>query len=139
MNFPISKIRVFFYRLRGSKIEKHVAIAPLVFMEEGYPELITIRENTSIGPLTTIVTHHTIFSHSKQTSTPYNAPVVIGKNCYIGSGVIILPGVTIGDNSIIAAGSVVTKSIPNDSVAMGVPAKVIGSREEWSRNHLVSK
>ena len=55
----------------------------------------------------------------------YPMPVVIGKNVWIGSNVTIVPGVTIGDNSVIAAGAVVSKDIPADSVAVGCPARVI--------------
>lgn len=54
-----------------------------------------------------------------------NAPIVIGKNCWIGQNVRIQRGVTIGDNSIIAANSVVTKSVPANSIAGGNPAKVL--------------
>lgn len=53
------------------------------------------------------------------------APVVIGKNVWIGGGVIILPGVTIGDNVVIGAGSVVTKDIPSDTIAYGNPCRVV--------------
>lgn len=53
------------------------------------------------------------------------APVVIGKNCWIGGGAIILPGVTIGDNVTIGAGSVVTHDIPANSVAYGNPCRVV--------------
>ena len=52
------------------------------------------------------------------------APVIIGKNVWIGGGTIILPGVTIGDNTVIGAGSVVTKDIPADTIAYGNPCKV---------------
>jgi maltose O-acetyltransferase len=55
----------------------------------------------------------------------YALPVKIGDNVWIGGGVIILPGVTIGKNSVIGAGSVVTRSIPENSVAFGNPCKVI--------------
>lgn len=55
------------------------------------------------------------------------SPVKIGKNVWIGSNSTILPGVTIGDNAIIGAGSVVTKDIPADMIAVGNPAKVIRS------------
>jgi acetyltransferase-like isoleucine patch superfamily enzyme len=54
-------------------------------------------------------------------------PIVLKKGCWIGGNVILLPGVTIGENSIVGAGSVVTKSIPDRVVAVGVPAKVIKS------------
>ena len=55
----------------------------------------------------------------------YALPVVIEDNCWIGGGVIILPGVTIGKGSVIGAGSVVTKNIPENSVAVGNPCRVI--------------
>jgi acetyltransferase-like isoleucine patch superfamily enzyme len=56
--------------------------------------------------------------------------VQIGSNVWIGSGCIILPGVTIGDDTVVAAGSIVTKDIPAGSVAAGVPARVIRGRVE---------
>lgn len=59
------------------------------------------------------------------------APIAIGDNVYIGIRAIILPGVTIGANSVIGAGAVVTRSIPENSVAVGVPAKVIKSTHEY--------
>ena len=55
----------------------------------------------------------------------YALPVTIEDGCWIGGGVIILPGVTIGKGSVIGAGSVVTKSIPENSLAVGNPCKVI--------------
>lgn len=57
------------------------------------------------------------------------APVIIGKNVWIGGGTIILPGVTIGDNTVIGAGSVVTKDIPADTIAYGNPRKVHKANE----------
>lgn len=59
--------------------------------------------------------------------TTYAEPVTIGDNVWIGAGATILPGVEIGENCVIGAGSVVTKSIPSNSLAVGVPAKVIKS------------
>ena len=58
---------------------------------------------------------------------PYSGKIVIGNNVFVGTKVIIMHGVTIGDNSIIAAGAVVTKDVPSGSIVGGVPAKVIGS------------
>lgn len=57
--------------------------------------------------------------------------IKIGNNCFIGKNVTIMPGVEIGDNCIIGLGSVVTKNIPNNSVACGIPAKVIKSIDEY--------
>jgi acetyltransferase-like isoleucine patch superfamily enzyme len=62
------------------------------------------------------------------------APIVVGNNVFIGFRSILMPGATIGDNCVIGAGSVVTRSIPPNSVAAGVPAKVIRSTDEyWER------
>ena len=55
----------------------------------------------------------------------FNVPINIGKNVWIGAGVIVLPGVNIGDNSVIGAGSVVTKDIPENVVAFGNPCRVV--------------
>jgi acetyltransferase-like isoleucine patch superfamily enzyme len=57
--------------------------------------------------------------------------IIIGNSVFIGNRAIIMPGVTIGDNVVIGAGSIVTKNIPSNSVAAGVPAKVIKSFEEY--------
>ena len=57
--------------------------------------------------------------------------IVVGNNVYIGTRTTILPGVHIGDNTIIGAGSVVTKDIPSNVVAAGVPCRVIRSRDEY--------
>ena len=57
--------------------------------------------------------------------------VVIGNNVFVGAGTTILPGVTIGDNSIIGAGSIVNKPIPENCVAVGVPARVVKSLDEY--------
>lgn len=63
----------------------------------------------------------------------YSSPVLIGDNCWIGEKVCILPGVTIGDGSIVGAGSVVTKSLPSNVIAVGNPARVI-KRYDASEN-----
>jgi acetyltransferase-like isoleucine patch superfamily enzyme len=137
MNCPIHKLRIVFYKLRGTRIERNVFVADHVFLEEGNPELITIRENSDLGPRVMILTHDTILHHLNPELPPTrSSQVIIGRNCYIGAGAIILPGVTIGDNSIIGAGAVVTKSIPPGSVATGIPAKIVCSRDEWRRKHL---
>lgn len=58
-------------------------------------------------------------------------PIVVGNNVYIGTNAIILLGVTIGNNVVIGAGAVVTKDIPDNSVAVGVPARVIKTADEY--------
>jgi acetyltransferase-like isoleucine patch superfamily enzyme len=68
----------------------------------------------------------------KTRNTTYASPVTIGKSVWIGSGATILPGVTIGDRAVVAAGAVVTKDVPEGTVVAGVPAKVVKTIEEES-------
>lgn len=63
--------------------------------------------------------------------------ITIGDNCFIGTGSIIVPGVTIGSNTFIGAGSVVTKDIPANSVAAGVPARVVKGIVEYAQKRLI--
>ncbi len=65
----------------------------------------------------------------KNRSTMHPAPIVVGKNVWIGANATVLPGVTIGDGSIIAAGAVVTKDVPTNVIVGGVPAKIIKNIE----------
>jgi acetyltransferase-like isoleucine patch superfamily enzyme len=57
-------------------------------------------------------------------------PLVIGRHCWIGANAVILPGVTLGDNVVVGAGAVVTKSIPDNTIVAGVPARPIGQRKK---------
>ncbi|MDE6912079.1 MAG: sugar O-acetyltransferase, partial [Lachnospiraceae bacterium] len=64
-----------------------------------------------------------------------NMPVHIGRNCWLGAGVIIMPGITIGDNTVIGAGSIVTKDIPSNVVAVGNPCRVMREVGERDRKY----
>lgn len=92
---------------------------------------IEIQDYTMIGPNVTIATaSHPEDPLLREQGHQYNKPVKIGKNCWIGASVTILPGITIGDNSIIGAGSVVTKNIPSNVVAYGNPCRIVRSIKE---------
>ena len=92
-------------------------------------EGIDIGANTIIGVNIEISDSdfHDLHPNKRMSGYPKTAKVVIGKNVFIGNGVKILKGVCIGDNYVIAAGSIVTKSIPKNTIAGGIPAKVIRS------------
>ena len=87
--------------------------------------LITIGDYTLIGPNVQIYTpQHPMGYMERRITQEYAYPVTIGKDCWIGGGAIICPGVTIGDRCIVAAGSVVTRDVPDDSLVAGNPAVV---------------
>lgn len=86
---------------------------------------IYVGDNTLFGPNVVVATAgHPICPLLRVDAGQYNMPVHIGKNCWIGAGVIIVPGVTIGDDTVIGAGSVVTKDIPSAVLAFGNPCRV---------------
>lgn len=83
---------------------------------------ISIGDGTMMGMNVTIATlNHGLPLETRNVTYP--SPVIIGDNVWIGSNATILPGVTIGDNSVVAAGAVVTKDVPANTVVAGVPAK----------------
>ena len=97
---------------------------------------ITIGDNTMIGPNVTLATAgHPILPSLRMKGYQFNVPINIGKNVWIGAGVIVLPGVNIGDNSVIGAGSVVTKDIPENVVAYGNPCKIIRTINEHDEKY----
>ncbi len=87
---------------------------------------IYVGDYTMFGPNVVLATAgHPILPELRPLAYQYNMPIHIGKNCWLGAGVIVLPGITIGDNSVIGAGSVVTKDIPANVIAVGNPCKVL--------------
>lgn len=95
---------------------------------------IYVGDHTMFGPNVTVATAgHPILPELREKGLQYNAPVHIGRNCWLGAGVIVLPGVTIGDNTVIGAGSVVTKDIPDNVVAVGNPCRVLREVGEKDR------
>ncbi len=95
---------------------------------------IYVGDCTMIGPNVTIVTAgHPIQPGLREKVYEFNIPVRIGRNVWVGAGAVLLPGVSVGDNSVIGAGSVVTRDIPANVVAAGVPCRVlrpIGERDD---------
>lgn len=87
---------------------------------------IFVGDNTMFAPNVVIATAgHPILPSLREKGVQYNIDVHIGKNVWLGAGVLVMPGVSIGDNSVIGAGSVVTKDIPANCVAYGNPCRVI--------------
>ena len=87
---------------------------------------IYVGDHTMIGPNVVIATGgHPLLPALRERGMQYNMPVRIGRNCWLGAGVIVLPGVSIGDNTVIGAGSVVTRDMPANVLAVGNPCRVL--------------
>ena len=92
---------------------------------------ITFGDNVFIGPMCGFHTSgHPLNAESRNAALEYAYPIKIGNNVWIGAGVQIMPGVTVGDNTVIGGGSVVTKDIPSGVVAVGNPCRVIRKIDE---------
>jgi acetyltransferase-like isoleucine patch superfamily enzyme len=102
---------------KGAKIGKFVRMWGRIDLSR--PDLVTIGDYVIIGGETCLITHCPIKLYKDKPE------IVIGNNVYIGMKCCVLPGVTIGDNVIIGAGSVVSKDIPSNSIAAGNPCRVI--------------
>ena len=90
------------------------------------PAPVTIGDDVLFGPNVTITTaSHPLNPECRKTGLESASPINIGHNVWLGANVTVLPGVNIGDNAVIGAGSVVTRDIPANCVAVGVPCKVI--------------
>ncbi|GAB4028843.1 sugar O-acetyltransferase [Spirosoma koreense] len=87
---------------------------------------ITIEDDVQIGPRVNLTSeNHPLDPTDRQTLIP--KPIVIKRNAWIGAGATILPGVTVGENSVVAAGAVVSRNVPANAVVAGVPARVVKS------------
>ena len=93
-------------------------------------DYVMIAPNVTITP-----TGHPVDSELRRPGTQFSIPVRIGNDVWIGSNVVILPGITIGDNSVIGAGSVVTHDIPENVVAVGNPCHVLRKIDERDKEY----
>ena len=133
-------LKEFVYRLRGEyTTEKLVSMGMTVgknfkrlngvILDPGHCWLIEIGDNVTIAPRVHILCHDA--STKQHLGYTKIGRVTIGNNVFIGAESVVLPGATIGDNVIIGANSTVTHDIPENSVAVGSPARVICSLEEY--------
>ena len=125
---PLPNFVIKLQRSRGVKIGKNCHFSPYVLIDLLHPELITIENNV------TIASNSMIFAHVNPTTNEFLKnhgyprtikPVVIKNGAIVSVGCIIIAGVTIGKNSIVGAGSVVSQDIPDFCIAVGNPARVI--------------
>ena len=109
----------------------------LTLVDDGH---IYVGDHTMFGPNVTIATaNHPINIELRSKGLQYNKDVHIGKNVWLGANVVVVPGVKIGDNSVIGAGSVVTKDIPSNVVAVGNPCKVLREINERDKKYFYKR
>lgn len=118
------KTRVRLQRLRGISIGSSVFIGSEVLFDEVFPQDIIIEDDVTIIARSTILAHAFYPTHFAKTLPNKLATTRLKKGCYIGLGVLILPGLTIGHYAIIGAGSVVTKDVPDFAIVLGNPARI---------------
>ena len=133
----VQRFRFYYYSFLGYDIKKSTIMESKLNLDKVYPQGIHIGENTLVAMGATILCHE----HVKRDPNDYRMPLIketfIGKNCFIGINVIVLPGIKIGDEVIVGSGSIVTKDVPSNCIVAGNPAKIIktgikmNSRAEW--------
>jgi acetyltransferase-like isoleucine patch superfamily enzyme len=123
---PSVKIRISLHRLRGVNIGKGCYIGMFCFIDNLYPEYIYIKDEVSINTGTMVIAHFNPLIRFKEVLQAKVSPVIINEGALIAVKCIILPGVMIGENSIVSAGSVVTEDVEAYTLVRGNPAKKIG-------------
>ena len=118
-------LRVYLHRMRGVKIGKNCGIARDAILETAYPNLISIGDGSYIGIGVIITGHFRDEPPMKDRFKKETVSVNIEKDVLIGPGSIILPHLTIGEGSVVNAGSVVTRSVPPHMMVQGNPAKPV--------------
>ena len=134
---PVERARALGVRI-GRNVRLIEPISPVAFSTEPY--LIEIGDGTTISFEVVFLTHDgatRVIRHlpDGNPETVIYGPIKIGRNCFIGCRSTILPNVTIGDNSIVGACSLVNRDIPPNSVAAGNPCRVICSLAEYRKKH----
>ncbi|WP_274648528.1 acyltransferase [Paenibacillus humicola] len=120
---PLLPVKNWIYRrLLGMKVGRQTAFALMVMVDVFFPERIRVGDNSIIGYNTTILTHEYLIHEYRL------GDVTIGSNVMIGANSTLLPGVTIGDGAVIAAGSVVHKDVPAGAFMGGNPLREIARR-----------
>ncbi len=126
-----TKIDAFVYIEEGVKIGDNCKIRPFVFVPTG----VTIEDNVFIGPSVTFTNDKYPKAHGDWTLLETR----VKRSASVGARAVINPGVTIGENALIGAGSVVTRDIPDNAIAFGNPARVVGSKSPSPISPLIAK
>lgn len=128
-------------RALGARVGRDVQLQPFT-IDERYARLLTIEDRAQIGKGTTIYLSDGVANTISEAPDPPPirfGPVRICKGAVIGRDSILLAGVTIGEYALVGAGSLVTRDVPAGMLAVGCPARVVGTVEEWVRTRYSEK
>ena len=121
-------LRTALYRAMGIDLGRHVYIGMETWLDDQFPELIRIEDEVVISFRVTVVVHDDARRMDRVEPGQLQgtvAPVILRRGCYLGACSVILPGITVGERSVVAAGAVVTRDVPAGKIVAGVPARVI--------------
>jgi acetyltransferase-like isoleucine patch superfamily enzyme len=121
-------VRPAIQRMRGVAIGEGVFLSVAVILDTDRPWQISIGDRANLGVRTTVIAHFADQTGAGE-DDPHRVSVRIGDDVFIGPGTIILPNVTIGDGAVVAAGSVVTRSVPPLTFVQGNPAEPVARSE----------
>jgi acetyltransferase-like isoleucine patch superfamily enzyme len=122
------EMRLALYRWMGIEIGKHVFVGLDTWLDDQFPELIRIEDAVTISFRVMVVVHddaRRMDGTRPGAGDGTVAPVILKRGCYLGAGCTILPGVTVGEEAIVAAGAVVTRDVAPRKIVGGVPAREI--------------
>lgn len=122
---PVNSWRIQLHRWRGVNIGRNVFLGSHCHLDNLHPEYIFIEDNASVNSDTMLLTHFNPMKRFSPIMQAKVAPIYIGEGAILAVRTTVLPGVRIGKNAIVSAGSVVDKNVPEYSLARGNPAKVI--------------
>lgn len=122
---PLNSLRIKMNRRRGVSIGDNVYIGLHTSIDNAYPEYVYIEDNASIAESVQIIAHSNPYPHFQNVVESSVAPIVIKRGAWVGSGSIILRGVTIGEKAIVAAGTVVDRDVPDCTLVKGNPMKIV--------------
>ena len=121
-------LRLSLYRAMGVSIGDHVFVGLDTWLDDQFPELVVLEDEVVVSFRVTVVVHDDARRMDRVEAGQAAgtvAPVVLKKGCYIGACALLLPGVTVGERAVVAAGAVVTRDVPPGTIVAGVPARVV--------------
>jgi acetyltransferase-like isoleucine patch superfamily enzyme len=121
-------LRLALYRAMGVSIGRHAYVGMDTWLDDQFPELIRLEDDVVVSFRVMVVVHDDARRMDRTEAGMEQgtvAPVLLCRGCYLGAGSLILPGVTVGEKAVVAAGAVVTRDVPPRTLVAGVPARVV--------------